>query len=63
MPWPDFAGAARLRARGRGGRQGEAQAEEELTARPMNVISATGSGTEKVATDGKADEEFRRALE
>ena len=58
VPWPEFAGAARLRARGHGGRQGETQAEEELTARLMKVISETGSGTEEAAT-----EELHRAME
>jgi hypothetical protein len=52
VPWPDFAGAARLRARGRGGRQGEVQAEEELTTRLMKVISVTNAVQRRRAPRG-----------
>jgi len=43
---------ARLRARGHGGRQGEAQAEEELTARPMTVILVTNAVQRRRAPRG-----------
>jgi len=52
VPWPDFSGVARLRARGHGGRQGEAQAEEELTARPMTVILVTNAVQRRRAPRG-----------